>query len=82
MLATTPAAARSAAMVPVMMGLLMTGSNFGQVTGPIAVGMVVSAWGWGAASVMVVAAAIPAGLAAWMLARGDHNRVGETSGQA
>ncbi|NEV00477.1 MFS transporter [Bradyrhizobium uaiense] len=82
LLATAPAAARSAAMVPVMMGLLMTGSNFGQVTGPIAVGTVVSAWGWGAASVMVVAAAILAGLAAWMLARGDHNRVGEARGPA
>jgi len=73
LLATAPAAARSAAMVPVMMGLLMTGSNFGQVTAPIAVGAVVSAWGWGAASVMVVVAAILAGLAAWLLARGDHN---------
>ncbi|MBR0895630.1 MFS transporter [Bradyrhizobium tropiciagri] len=77
LLATAPAAARSAAMVPVMMGLLMTGSNFGQVTGPIAVGAVVSAWGWGAACVLVVAAAILAGLAAWLLAGGDHNRVSE-----
>ena len=78
LLATAPAAAGSAAMVPVMMGLLMTGSNFGQVTGPIAVGSVVSAWGWGAASVMVVAAAILAGLAAWLLARGAHNGASET----
>ena len=62
-----------------MMGLLTTGSNFGQVTGPIAVGAVVSAWGWSAACVMV-AAAILAGLAAWMLARGDHNGVGEAPG--
>ncbi|QOZ34830.1 MFS transporter [Bradyrhizobium sp. CCBAU 53421] len=77
LLATAPAAAGSAAMVPVMMGLLMTGSNFGQVTGPIAVGAVVSAWGWSAACVMVVAAAILAGLAAWMLARVDHKRVSE-----
>ncbi|WP_456670234.1 MFS transporter [Bradyrhizobium sp. USDA 3240] len=77
LLATAPAAARSAAMVPVMMGLLMTGSNFGQVTAPIAVGAVVSAWGWSAACVMVVAAAILAGLAAWLLARGDHNSVSE-----
>ncbi|UFX42480.1 MFS transporter [Bradyrhizobium sp. 41S5] len=61
----------------VAMGLPMTGSNFGQVTGPIAVGAVVSAWGWSAACVVVVAAAILAGLAAWMLARGDHNGVGE-----
>ncbi|MGY3138227.1 putative MFS family arabinose efflux permease [Bradyrhizobium sp. USDA 4501] len=82
LLATAPAAARSAAMVPVMMGLLMTGSNFGQVTAPIAVGAVVSAWGWGAACVMVVAAAILAGLAAWMLARGDHKRVSEATDPA
>ncbi|MHC2463048.1 hypothetical protein [Bradyrhizobium embrapense] len=34
LLATAPAAAGSAPMVPVMMGLLMTGSNFGQVTAP------------------------------------------------
>lgn len=82
LLATAPAAARSAAMVPVMMGLLMTGSNFGQVTGPIAVGAVVSASGWGAACVMVVAAAILAGLAAWMLARCDHKRVSEATDPA
>ncbi|MCP2220386.1 CynX/NimT family MFS transporter [Bradyrhizobium elkanii] len=82
LLATAPAAARSAAMVPVMMGLLMTGSNFGQVTGPIAVGAVVSASGWGAACVMVVAAAILAGLAAWMLARGDHKRVSDATDPA
>lgn len=82
LLATAPAAARSAAMVAVMMGLLMTGSNFGQVTGPIAVGAVVSAWGWSAACVMVVAAAILAGLAAWMLARSDHKRVSEASDPA
>jgi MFS family permease len=77
LLATAPMAARSAAMVPVMMGLLMTGSNFGQVTGPIAVGAVVSAWGWGAGSVLVVVAAFLAGFAVWMLGRGDHNGVGE-----
>ncbi len=65
-----------------MMGLLMTGSNFGQVTGPIAVGAVVSASGWGAACVMVVAAAILAGLAAWMLARGDHKRVSDATDPA
>ncbi|MGY4259401.1 putative MFS family arabinose efflux permease [Bradyrhizobium sp. USDA 4516] len=82
LLATAPAAAPSAAMVPVMMGLLMTGSNFGQVTGPIAVGAVVSAWGWGAACIMVVAAAILAGIAAWMLARGDHKRVSEATDPA
>ncbi|MBR0870861.1 MFS transporter [Bradyrhizobium tropiciagri] len=77
LLATAPAAARSASMVPVMVGLLMTGSNFGQVTGPIAVGAAVSAWGWSAGCVMVVAAAVLAGLAVWMLARADHNSVGE-----
>ncbi|QOZ25493.1 MFS transporter [Bradyrhizobium sp. CCBAU 51753] len=77
LLATAPMAARSASMVPVMMGLLMTGSNFGQVTGPIAVGAVVSAWGWSAAGVLVVAAAILAGVAVWMLAGRDHNGVGE-----
>lgn len=81
LLATAPAAAGSATMVPVMMGLLMTGSNFGQVTGPIAVGAVVSAWGWGAASIMVVGAAILAGLAAWLLAR-NHVGVSETRGEA
>ena len=64
----------------VMMGLLMTGSNFGQVTAPIAVGAVVSAWGWSAACVMVVTAAILAGLAAWLLARGDHDSVSEARG--
>jgi len=73
LLSAAPAAARSAAMVPVMMGLLMTGSNLGQVTGPIAVGTLVSAWGWSAADIVVVAAAILTGLAAWALAVGDRD---------
>ncbi|KWV58377.1 MFS transporter [Bradyrhizobium macuxiense] len=68
LLSSAPAAASSPATVPVMMGLLMMGSNLGQVVGPIAVGMTVSAWGWSAAGIMVLAAAIFAGVAAWRLA--------------
>jgi predicted MFS family arabinose efflux permease len=70
LLSSAPAAVSSPAAVPVMMGLLMMGSNLGQVVGPIAVGTTVSTWGWSAAGVMVLASAILAGFAAWRLAAG------------
>ncbi|WP_157113180.1 hypothetical protein [Bradyrhizobium embrapense] len=63
-------------------GSVDDGQQFRPGDGPIAVGAVVSAWGWNAACVMVVAAAILAGLAAWMLARSDHKRVSEASDPA
>ncbi|RAU22444.1 MFS transporter [Paramagnetospirillum kuznetsovii] len=51
-------------LVPVALGLFMQGSNLGQLLGPVVVGAAVAAWGWGAASAILV----PAGLAGMGLA--------------
>jgi len=37
-------------LVPVTLGLIMQGSNIGQVTGPALVGAAVAGWGWAAAA--------------------------------
>jgi predicted MFS family arabinose efflux permease len=37
-------------LVPVTLGLIMQGSNIGQVTGPVLVGAAVAGWGWSAAA--------------------------------
>ncbi len=45
-------------LVPVTLGLLMQGSNLGQLLGPVVVGAAVAAWGWPAASLVLVPATL------------------------
>lgn len=45
-------------LVPVTLGLFMQGSNLGQLLGPVVVGAAVSAWGWQAASFVLVPASL------------------------
>lgn len=66
LLASAPVVAPTAALVPVVVGLLMQGSNLGQVVGPVTVGAAIEAWGWHAAAAVVALSA----LAAMLLARG------------
>lgn len=66
LLSSAPVVAPAAALVPVVVGLLMQGSNLGQVVGPITVGAAIEAWGWHAAAAIVALSA----LAAMLLARG------------
>lgn len=68
LLSAAPVASNSPGLVPVMMGLLMAGSNLGQVIGPVAVGAAVEAWGWTGAGAIVIVSAIVASLAAGSLA--------------
>lgn len=68
LISSAPIAA-PAALTPVVIGLIMQGSNLGQVVGPAAVGGAIAAFGWSAAAVAVLAAALLAISAAQALRR-------------
>lgn len=61
LISSIPLLAPSAALIPVVTGLVMQGSNLGQVAGPVAVGSAVEAYGWTAAlAIMLIAALLAA----------------------
>lgn len=64
LLASSPIAAPAARLMPVVVGLMMQGSNLGQVVGPVAVGGVIQVLGWPSAAGLVGGAAALAILAA------------------
>jgi MFS transporter, DHA1 family, inner membrane transport protein len=55
-IATTPILSPAERLVPVGVGLVMQGSNLGQVIGPVAVGGAIDSFGWASASAIVAAA--------------------------
>lgn len=67
LLASSPIAAPAARLMPVVVGLMMQGSNLGQVVGPVAVGGVIQVLGWPSAAGLVGGAAALAILAAFGL---------------
>lgn len=58
LLGTAPLVAPRPALTAASVGLVMQGSNLGQVVGPVTVGGVIDRFGWGAASYVVLAAAV------------------------
>jgi predicted MFS family arabinose efflux permease len=58
--AAAPKVAPTAALVPAVLGLVMQGSNLGQLAGPTVTGLVVEAGGWTAAPWMIAAVAAAA----------------------
>jgi predicted MFS family arabinose efflux permease len=64
LLASAPLAAPAARLMPVVVGLMMQGSNLGQVVGPVAIGGVIEALGWPSAAGLVGTAALLAMLTA------------------
>lgn len=58
LIGTSPLVAPSARLAPMAMGLLMLGSNLGQMIGPVVVGGAVDARGWPAAAAIVAAAGV------------------------
>lgn len=64
LLASAPVLAPAATLTPVVVGLMMQGSNLGQVVGPVAIGGIIAALGWPAAAGLVGAAALFAMLVA------------------
>lgn len=58
LLATTPVVAPAARLAPVVMGLVMQGSNLGQAIGPVAVGGAIDRFGWSSAAVITGVASL------------------------
>lgn len=69
LLASAPLAAPAAGLVPVVLGLIVQGNNLGQILGPVAIGRAIEGYGWGAAAILVAAAALLAALMAARLRR-------------
>lgn len=67
LISSAPLLAPSPAVTPVVIGLLMQGSNLGQVIGPVAVGGVIQSYGWTAAAGIVLVAAMLACMAALII---------------
>ncbi|WP_372022350.1 MFS transporter (plasmid) [Tistrella mobilis] len=74
LISAAPSLAGSAARTPLTLGLLMQGSNLGQMIGPAAVGSSIAAYGWPAAAALVAGAAVIAALAARRIAFDDHTK--------
>ncbi|MBW8717954.1 MAG: MFS transporter [Variovorax paradoxus] len=76
LIGTSPIVAPSTRLVPMSMGLLMLGSNLGQMIGPVIVGGAVDSLGWPAAAAIVALAGAMGVLLALGLrrsmARGGH----------
>ena len=58
LISSAPILAPSAALTPVVIGLIMQGSNLGQVIGPVVVGSAIEPYGWTAAAAIVVISAL------------------------
>lgn len=71
LISSAPLLAPTPALTPVVMGLLMQGSNLGQVVGPVAVGGAIEAYGWAAAAGIVLISALTAAVAATGTRRND-----------
>ncbi|MGI6247666.1 MAG: CynX/NimT family MFS transporter [Pseudochelatococcus sp.] len=69
LLSTAPLAAPTAGLVPIVLGLVIQGSNLGQIVGPVAVGGAIQAYGWPAAAFIVAIAAWMAAITAVALGR-------------
>ncbi|MEW6174130.1 MAG: MFS transporter [Pseudomonadota bacterium] len=67
LLASAPLFAPRPTLVPIAVGLIMQGSNLGQLLGPVAVGSATAAFGWGAAGMVVVVSAMLAVAVAQLL---------------
>jgi predicted MFS family arabinose efflux permease len=72
LISSAPLLAPSAGLAPVMIGLLMQGSNLGQIIGSVAVGVAIGAYGWVAASVIVPATVLLAILSALAISFDDR----------
>ncbi|MCA1413285.1 MFS transporter [Bradyrhizobium sp. NBAIM20] len=62
LISSIPLLSPSAALIPVVTGLVMQGSNLGQVAGPVAVGIAVETYGWTAALAIILIAALLAAI--------------------
>jgi len=75
LLGTAPLVAPRPALGAASVGLVMQGSNLGQVIGPVAVGGAIDRFGWTSASIIVAAAGLAGVAIAWRLRRVDGARL-------
>ncbi|MFD4837023.1 CynX/NimT family MFS transporter [Achromobacter sp. NPDC058515] len=69
LLGTAPLVAPRPALTAASVGLVMQGSNLGQVIGPVAVGGAIDRYGWSSAAFIVAAAGLGGLAIAWRLRR-------------
>ncbi|EHK63564.1 CynX/NimT family MFS transporter [Achromobacter arsenitoxydans] len=74
LLGTAPLVAPRPALTAASVGLVMQGSNLGQVIGPLAVGGAIDRYGWSSASFIVAAAGLAGVAIAWRLRRVEPAR--------
>lgn len=58
LISSVPLLSPRPALAPMTMGLLMQGSNFGQLVGPVAVGTAIEHYGWASGAVFIGAGAV------------------------
>lgn len=58
LLSSAPIVARTAGLVPIVLGLIIQGNNFGQILGPTAIGSTLVRFGWESAAYMVAGSAL------------------------
>lgn len=75
LLGTAPLVAPRPALGAASVGLVMQGSNLGQVIGPVAVGGAIDRFGWTSASFIVAGAGLAGVAIAWRLRRVDGARL-------
>ncbi|WP_457582594.1 MFS transporter [Ensifer canadensis] len=77
LISTVPILSPRPALAPMAMGLLMQGSNLGQLVGPVAVGAAIEAYGWASGAAFIAAGAFCCILLANTLDRALRNKAQE-----
>jgi predicted MFS family arabinose efflux permease len=72
LISSAPLVAPSAALAPVVIGLVMQGSNLGQVIGPVTIGGAIASYGWKAAAGIVLVSGLIAAIAAPVISFDDE----------
>jgi len=71
LISSAPLSAPSAALAPVVIGLVMQGSNLGQVIGPVTIGGAIASYGWKAAAGIILITGSIAAIAALVISFDD-----------
>jgi MFS family permease len=72
LISSAPLVAPSAALAPVVIGLVMQGSNLGQVIGPVTIGAAIASYGWKAAAGIILISGLIATIAVLVVSFSDE----------
>ncbi|KFG67880.1 MFS transporter [Microvirga sp. BSC39] len=72
LISSAPLVAPSAALAPVVIGLVMQGSNLGQVIGPVTIGGAIASYGWKAAAGIILISGLIATIAVLVVSFSDE----------